>query len=90
MKKWMLALSLCVCSLLFFVAGSFLGYLSYAQKAQEQHFEKPQRKPSANLPPILGKIVYTQQAEIMNRIRVPTPSAVIRARQYKEQYVDGK
>ena len=90
MKKWVFVLSFVTCSLLFFVSGSFLGYLTFEQKAKEKPQEKPVRKPSGRIVPILGRVIQNQKVAIMSRVRVPTPTAVIQAQQYKRQYFDEK
>ncbi len=90
MKKWLLALSLVGCSLLFFVSGSFLGYLTSEQRIKEKPREKPHRKPSGRIAPILGRVVQNQKVKIMAKVRIPRPSAVVKAQRYKEQYFDSK
>ena len=91
MKKWILALSLIGCSLLFFVSGSFLGYLTLEQKAKETApHKKPLRKPSGQIIPIFGRVVQNQNVTLMDKGRSPTPTAVMRAQQYKGQYFDRK
>jgi len=86
MKKWFLALSLVCCSLLFFVTGSFLGYLTFEQKLKAKPQEKSYRKPSERLAPILGRVVQNQKVTITSKVRIPTPNAVMKAQRYKERY----
>lgn len=90
MKKWILVLSLFGCSTLFFVSGSFLGYLSYEQKAKETPQKKTKRRPSKKLAPmpIFGRVVERQKVEIIEKVRIPTPNAVLQAQRYKAEYLD--
>lgn len=90
MKKWILVLSLFGCSLLFFVSGSFLGYLSSEQKAKEKPQEKPKRTPSKKLAPVFGRILARQKVKIIEKVRIPTPNAVLQAQRYKAEYLEQK
>ena len=86
MKKWVFVLSFVTCSLLFFVTGSFLGYLTFEQKLKAKPQEKSYRKPSERLAPILGRVVQNQKVTITSKVRIPTPNAVMKAQRYKERY----
>ena len=87
MKKWVLAVGLFGCGVLFFISGSFLGYLLSNTKGNEEPQVNTRRKPSKRLEPILGQVVEAQKVGLINRTRIPTPNAVYRAKQYKSQYI---
>jgi hypothetical protein len=84
MKKWMLALGIFICSLLFFFAGSLIGYTAHDTKLNsEKSTEKPARKPSKIISPIIGRLAQASGAtSFRSTTRTPTPSAVTRARTY--------
>lgn len=90
MKKWILVLGLVGCSLLFFISGSFVGYLTFEQKTKETPQKKPQRKPLGMIVPILGQVAQNKKVTMMNKVRMPTPDAVMKAQQYQEQYLATK
>lgn len=86
MKKWFFVLGILGCSLLFFLSGTLLGYLTSEKLSQTSTVsEKPARKPSKKLNPVIGRVLQTQSSLIPNRSRTPTPAAVSKAMQYKAQ-----
>lgn len=86
MKKWMFVVGILSCSILFFLSGTLFGLFTSEKAVQEaKEADKPVRKPSKTLNPIIGRIVQTQVSRYSTRTRVPTPSAVIKARQYKAE-----
>lgn len=87
MKKWIIVVGLFGCSVLFFISGSFVGYLLSETKDNVTTQVKPKRAPSGKLEPILGRIVEIQKVELINKTRVPTPNAIYKAQQYKAQFI---
>ena len=89
MKKWLLALAIFICCLLFFISGTLVGYSAGEKTAQESSLvpEKEIRKPSKNINPLIGRIINRQVSRLNSKTRIPTPKAVTQARQYKSRVV---
>ncbi len=88
MKKWIFVVGIISCSLLFFISGTLVGYVTSEKVSQTaKESDKPTRKPSKNINPILGRIIQYQTSRVTSQamVRTPTPSAVLRAQQYKSQ-----
>ena len=84
MKKWLFVLGVFGCCGLFFISGTLVGYLTSEKMAQSSELsDKPTRKPSEKLNPIIGRIVRTQTTKFTNKTRRPTPDAVLKAKRYK-------
>lgn len=91
MRKWVFVLGIVCCSLLFFVAGTLIGYSVSQKKVHESIVsnEKSTRKPSKNINPIIGRIVQHQISRFNTKTRIPTPKAIIQARRYKSIIIGG-
>lgn len=85
MKKWIFIVGILGGSLLFFVSGTLVGYLTSEKNliSKIENSEKPTRKPSKNINPIIGRIVDGQVTKLKSKTRIPTPSAVVKAKQFK-------
>jgi hypothetical protein len=84
MKKLILALGIFVCSLLFFLAGSLIGYTAHdAGLESAGTTERTQRKPSQTTTPMIWGIVRAKPPlPLGTTMRTPTPSAITRAQSY--------
>jgi hypothetical protein len=84
-SKLAIILGIIACSLLFFLSGTFTGYLigeTPREPPSSGNSEKPKRTPSTNNP-ILGRVISSQQSKVMEKVRRPSPPAVDRARSYQ-------
>ena len=81
MKKFWLIISIITCCLLLFISGSFIGYITPHTKQNKQQ-PKHYRKPSQSIEPIIGRIIYREKVNLLNKTRIPSASAIDMSRRY--------
>lgn len=88
MKKWILATGIVGCSLLFFISGALVGYLTSEKIAMsaETSKEKLLRKPSEKLTNLIGRVVNRQAIKLEAKVRTPTNGAIMKAKSFKSKY----
>ena len=85
MKKWIFIVGIFACSILFFISGTLVGYLKSEKNIQTEIEEnnRPTRKPSKHINPIIGRIVDRQVIRLKTKTRIPTPNAVVQANRFR-------
>ncbi|MDR2459119.1 MAG: hypothetical protein LBD43_03440 [Holosporales bacterium] len=89
MSKLAIVLGIISCSVLFFLSGTFTGYLigeSPREKRAPVANKKSKRTPSMNNP-ILGRIISSQQSRVMGKVRRPSNPAIDQVRSYQSTIV---
>ena len=81
MKKFWLVLSIIACCLLLFISGSFIGYITPHNTQKETKIDHC-RKPSESIKPIIGRIIYRERMNLLNKTRIPSESAINMSRRY--------